>query len=221
MTWNPLLTSLLPLALIIAVSPLTVIPAVLTLSGLRPRATGLTFAVGWLAGLTGLTALFVSVSGLAGGLHRAPPTWASWLRIVVGVALIGYGIQHWVTRNRRTEMPRWLRSFTTMSPPRAGVIGAALTVARPEVLLMCAAAGLAIGSAGLDRTDATIAAGFFVAAAASTVVVPVLGYVGAGNRLDAALTRLKEWMEAQHATMLAVVLVLIGAMVLYNGIHAL
>lgn len=219
--WVSAATGLVPLALVIALSPLTVIPAVLVLHTPRPRQTGLAFAVGWLAGLTGLTVLFVAVSGLLGGLRQTPPAWSSWLRIVVGALLIGFGIYRWLIRHRHTDMPRWLRSFTSMAPLRAGVTALVLAVARPEVPLMCAAAGLAIGSAGVGRADAWGAAALFVAVAASSVVGPVAAYLAAGDRLDGALTRLKSWMEQQHAALLAVILIVIGAMVVYNGIHAL
>lgn len=214
-------TALIPLALVVALSPITVIPAVLVLHTPRPRETGLAFLVGWLAGLAALTAAFVAASGLLGGLRTTPPAWAAWLRIVVGVALIAFGIYRWTTRHGHGEMPGWMRSFTAMTPLRAGLMAAILAVVRPEVLFMGAAAGLAIGSAGLTSAGAWQAAAFFVAIAASTVAVPILGYLAASHRLDPALERLKDWMEQQHAALVAVILVLIGAMVTYNGIHAL
>ena len=44
----------------------------------------------------------------------------------------------------RTARPRrWLRSFSKLTPVRAGVTGAVLVALRPEVLILCAAAGLA------------------------------------------------------------------------------
>lgn len=214
-------TALIPLALVVAISPITVIPAVLVLHTARPRETGLAFLLGWLAGLAALTAAFVAGSGLLGGLHKTPPTWASWLRIAVGAALVSFGVYRWAIRHRHSEMPGWMRAFTAFSPLRAGLTAAALAVVRPEVLFMCAAAGLAIGSAGLGPASSWNAATFFVAVAASTVVVPILGYLAASRRLDPALNRLKEWMEQQHGALFAAVLILIGAMVTYNGIHAL
>lgn len=214
-------TALIPLALVVALSPITVIPAVLVLQTPHPRRTGLAFLIGWLAGLAALTAAFVAGSGLLGGLQRTPPTWASWLRIVVGATLIAFGVYRWTTRHGHREMPGWMRSFTSMSPLRAGVTATALAVIRPEVLFMCAAAGLAIGSAGLGTADSWQAATFYVAVAASTVVLPILGYLAASKRLTPTLNRVKDWMEQQHGALFAAVLILIGAMVTYNGIHAL
>ncbi|HEX7823812.1 MAG TPA: GAP family protein, partial [Mycobacterium sp.] len=85
-----MLTELIPLALVIALSPVSIIPAVLVLHTPRPKPTGLAFLAGWLFGLTVLTGIFVELSNLLGGLHHKPPIWASWLRIAVGAALIAF-----------------------------------------------------------------------------------------------------------------------------------
>jgi hypothetical protein len=220
-SWGSVLSGLTPLALVIALSPLSIIPAVLVLQAPRPRPSSLAFLGGWLLGLAALTALFVAASGLLGGLHKSPPTWASWLRVVLGSALIVLGIFRWLTRHRHTESPAWMRSFSTITPVRAGITGAVLAVVRVDVSVICAAAGLAIGASGLDIVDDWIVAASFVAVAASTVAIPVLAYAAAGHRLDDALARLKEWMEKNNAALLAAILVVIGLMVLYNGIHAL
>ena len=216
-----MLTKLVALAAVIALSPITVIPAVLVLHAPRPRPTSLAFLGGWVAGLAALTALFVGGSELLGGLHKAPPTWASWLRVAMGSALIALGVFHWLTRHRRGSMPRWMRSFSALNPLRAGVTGAVLVVLRPEVLLLCAAAGLAVGNSDLSAAGQLVAAAFFVVVAGSTVAIPILSYAGAGDRLDDTLERVKVWMEENHGALLAIILVLIGLMVLYNGIHAL
>jgi hypothetical protein len=220
-SWGSVLTGLIPLALVVAVSPLSIIPAVLVLQAPRPRPTSMAFLGGWLLGLSALTALFVAGSGVLGGMHKAPPTWASWLRVVLGSALIVFGIYRWLSRHGHTESPAWMRSFATISPRRAGITGLALVVVRVEVLIMCLAAGLDIGTSGLGVAGQLTCAVFFVALCASTVAIPVLAYAGAGHRLDDTLARLKDWMEKNNAALLAVVLVLIGLMVLYNGIHAL
>ena len=52
--WGSVLTELIPLALVVALSPLSIIPAVLVLHTPRPRPTGLAFLAGWLLGLAGV-----------------------------------------------------------------------------------------------------------------------------------------------------------------------
>ena len=216
-----MLTELIPLALVVALSPLSIIPAVLVLHTPRPRPTGLGFLVGWLFGLAALTAIFVEVSGLLGGLRDKPPSWASWVRIVIGAALIVLGLYRWFTRKRSAHTPGWMSSMSKMTPVRAVLTAAVLTVANPKVLFICAAAGLAIGTAGLRAPAAWGAVAWYVLVAGSTVAIPILAYAVAGDRLDEPLARLKDWMERQHATLVAVILVVIGLLVLYKGIHGL
>src|ERR1700752_5111596 len=104
-SWGSVLTTLIPLALVVAISPLSIIPAVLVLQTPRPTPTGLTFLGGWLLGLTALSAAFVASSDLLGYWHENPPAWASWLRVALGLALIAYGIYEWLSRHRHTESP--------------------------------------------------------------------------------------------------------------------
>ncbi|HEY3995038.1 MAG TPA: GAP family protein [Mycobacterium sp.] len=220
--WVPVLTKLIPLGLVVALSPITVIPAVLVLHAPRPRPAGLAFLAGWVLGLVALTAAFTEASGLLEGLRpQTPPPWVSWLRVVFGLALIGYGLFSWFTRNRHTKTPGWLRTFSKLTPLRAALTGAALAPLRPEVLILSAAAGLAIGTERLRVPAAVTVGAIFVVISASTVAIPILAFVGAGDRLDDALERLKAWMEKNHGAMMAVILVVIGLIVLYNGIHAL
>ncbi|MDT5256000.1 MAG: hypothetical protein QOD10_1080 [Mycobacterium sp.] len=220
-SWGTVLTGLTGLGLVIALSPITVIPAVLVLQAPRPRPAGLAFLGGWVLGLAALTALSVGASGLLGGLDKAPPRWTSWLRVVLGSALILYGIYQWLTRHRHTESPAWMRSFATITPVRAALTAVALVVIRPDVLLICVPAGLAIGGGGLGVTGDWIAAAIFVAIAASSVAIPILAYAAAGHRLDDTLARVKDWMDRNNAALMAAILVVVGLLVLYHGINAL
>lgn len=215
------LTELIPLALVVALSPLSIIPAVLVLHAPRPRPTGLTFLAGWLVGLAAVTQIFVEVSNLLGGGLDDPPSWAAYVRIVAGGALIVFGAYKWLKRGRSDHSPKWMSSFDTITPARAAVTATVLVVVNPKVLFMCAAAGLAIGTEGLGRAGATLGVLYYVAIAASTVALPVLAYAVSGDRLHRPLTRLKDWMQAQHATLVAGILIVLGLLVLYKGIHGL
>ena len=215
------MVELLPLALVITVSPLSIIPGVLVLHAPHPRETSLAYLAGWLLGLTGLTAIFIGISDMLGGLKESPPAWASWLRISVGAALIVFGVIRWLTRRGHDHIPAWMRTMNSVTPMRAAVTGAALTVVNPKVLFICAAAGLAIGTDALGVAGTVLSAALFVAVAGSSVALPVLAYAGAGERLDAPLERLKNWMEKHNASLVAAILLVIGLVVLYKGIHAL
>jgi len=194
---------------------------VLVLQTPRPRPAGLAFLAGWLVGLAALTTIFLELSGLVGGLGGKPPSWASWLRIVVGAALIVFGVYRWLNRNKSTHSPKWMQSMSKLTPTRAGVTGLVLTVINPKVLFICAAAGLAIGTTRLEGTRLYLAELWYVVVAGSTVALPILAYAVSGDRLDPLLLRVRDWMERQHAVLIAGILVVIGLLVMYKGIHGL
>lgn len=214
------LVELVPLALVVALSPLSIIPGILMLHTPRPRPTSLAFLAGWVLGIGAITAVFVAASDLAGQSGEAS-RWGPWVRIIIGVALIAFGIYRWVTRNRSTHTPKWLTSMTAIGPGRAFATAIVLCVANLKVFAMCAAAGAAIATAELSHSDAWAAVAIFTALAASSVALPVLAYQVAADRLDGPLNRLKTWMETNHGALVAAILVVIGVVLLYKGLHAL
>ena len=214
------LGELIPLALIVALSPLSIIPGILVLNTPRPRPTSLAFLAGWVLGIAVITGAFVGGADVLTGLE-SKPDWAPYVRIVLGAALIAFGLYRWAGRRRQGPNPKWMTAMRSMGPGRAFITAIALTVANLKVFAMCAAAGVAIGTAALGRTGAWQAVLVFTGLAASSVAIPALGYLVAGRRLDGPLDRIREWMERNHSALVAAILVLIGAALLYQGIHAL
>lgn len=215
------MVELVPLALVITFSPLSIIPAVLVLHAPHPRRASLAYLTGWLVGLSALTAVGIGLANMLESMRHEPPHWASWVRIGVGSALIVFGVIRWLTRRGHDHLPGWLRIFTTTTPWRAGALGAALTVANLKVPFICAVAGLAMDADALGTEGTVLSAALFVAIAASSVAIPVLAYAVAGERLDPPLERLKEWLVKHNVAAVAVILVLIGIVVLFKGVHAL
>ena len=216
-----MLGELIPLALVVALSPLSIIPAVvLVLHTEHPRPTGLAFMAGWLVGLAALTAVFVQVPHLVDGFGQASPSWAPWVRIGIGVVLVVLAVGRWATRNRATREPALLNRLSRITPVGAAVIGFTLTVANPKVVVMNAAAGLIIGTTAVGFGVWT-AVLFYTAVAGSTVIAPVLAYTVAGERVDPQLERMKNWMQREHAAVTAVILIVVGVLLIYTGIRAL
>lgn len=215
------LAELIPMALVIAISPLSIIPGILMLNTPRPKPTSLAFLAGWMLGIAVVTGAFVGGADASNDGLDNKPGWAPYVRIFIGVALIAFGLYRWLTRHRGAHNPKWLQSMSSIKPPRAFLTGILLTVANLKVFAMCAAAGAAIGTAALGRVGAWQAVALFTALAASSVAIPTLAYQVAGQRLDAPLARLKDWMERNHSALIAGILLVIGAALLYKGIHAI
>jgi threonine/homoserine/homoserine lactone efflux protein len=220
-SWAAVLGQLIPLALVVAASPLTIIPAiVLVLRSDRARPTGLAFMFGWLLGLAATTAVFVQLPRLLDGLNRPAPTWAAWVRIAVGVALIAFGVWRWLTRHQVTRQPAWLDRLARLTPAGAGAIGVGLILVNPKVLVINAAAGVVIGTAALGVLGTWLAVAYYTVIAGSSVLLPILAYAIAGHRVDHQLERMKQWMERQHAALMAGFLVVVGLLLVFTGIRA-
>jgi threonine/homoserine/homoserine lactone efflux protein len=220
--WQALTGELAPLALVVALSPFAIIPPLLlVLHAQRPRATGVAFGIGWFLGLGVCTAVFVQLPRALGGSDQQQGAWSAYVRIGIGAALILGAIGRWLTRHRATSQPAWLNGLSRIRPPLGFVLGVVLPLLNPKFLFANAAAGLSLGTAGLDPAALWTALIAYTALAASTAVLPVLIYAAAPARFDGPLQRLKEWIERQHAELTAVILVVIGIILLVQGIQSL
>ena len=142
-------------------------------------------------------------------------------RLVIGALLIVFGIYRWATRKQSVHEPAWMRKLTGVTPGRAFATAAVLAVVNPKVLFMCIAAGVTIDTDQLTRPQAWAAVLYFTIVAGSSVAIPILTYAVAGERLDPAMARLGAWLHRQHAALVAAILIAIGLLVLYKGIHHL
>lgn len=207
----------LPLALGIAASPFPVIPAILLLFTGRPRAAAWAFLSGWLVGVGLSASVFVLLAEVV-DQSSDTPEWASWLRIVGGAALVAYGVKQWFDRHAEAEQPAWMRSISTASPSRAFRLALLLSAANPKVLLLAAAAGLVIGSDDFTARGDVVAVVLFTLVASVSVAVPVLAYTLLGDRVLTPLGVARDWLVRNNAAVMAVVLVVIGALLLVKGI---
>jgi threonine/homoserine/homoserine lactone efflux protein len=97
-------------------------------------------------------------------------------------------------------------------------LGFLLSAVNPKNLLLAISAGLIIGGAGLAVGQSVVIITIFVLLAASTVLVPVVAYLLASDRLAGPLDRLKEWLVDNNAAIMAVLLLVIGVAVIDKGI---
>lgn len=210
----------LPLALGIAASPFPVIPAILLLFTDRARAAAWAFLVGWLLGIAVSTGVFVLLAEVVDQTQDTP-TWAAWLRIVAGIALVAYGVTTWLGRKAAAEQPAWMRSISTATPAGAFRLALLLSAANPKVLLLAAAAGLVIGSDDFTARGDVVAVVVFTLVAAVSVAVPVLAYTILGDRVLGPLGVARDWLERNNAAVMAVVLCVIGLLLLQKGVLSL
>jgi len=207
----------LPLAIGIAASPFPIIPVILLLFTARPLAASGAFLAGWVLGIAAATAVFIGLASVVEAFDE-PPSWASWARIALGAVLLAWGARQWLTRHNSDEAPAWMRSIEDSTPAEAARLGLLLSAANPKIVLLAAAAGLVIGAADLSTSGAAGAAAVFTVFAASTVAVPVLLFAVFGERVLGPLASMRDWLRANNAAVMALVLLVLGALLVSKGV---
>jgi hypothetical protein len=215
----------LPLAVGVAVSPIPIVAVVLLLTTRRARVNGPLFIIGWLAGLAIIGAIALSIAGPADASSSgAPATWVSWLKVVIGVALILVAALQFRLRPRegdRVELPKWLGRIDEIKPLAAAGLGVVMGGFNPKNLLLAAAAAAAIAQTGISGAEQAIAYTVFALVGTLGVGTPVGIYLAMGARSEKPLSELKDWMARNNLVIMAVICLLIGVKLIGDGISGL
>jgi threonine/homoserine/homoserine lactone efflux protein len=215
---------ILPLALGIAISPIPIIAAILMLLSPRARVTSVGFLLGWVVGILIAVIVFTLLSSLipAADPNASKPI-TGVIQIILGLLLLLVAARQWRSRPRAGEephLPKWMQAIDTITFGRAFGLAFILAAVNPKNLLMAASAGVTVGSAALNVGSQIVVIAIFTVLAASTVLVPVVGYLIAANKLRGPLESLHRWLAAENAIIMAVLLLVIGVVLIGKGIAA-
>lgn len=212
----------LPAAIAIAISPFPVIGIILVLHGERGRSSGVAFTMGWLLGLSALTTSAVLLFEGAGDEESATSAIADWGRVVAGTGLFWLAVRKWRGRRDATAAgPAWMQSLESADPGRAFVLGAALATANPKNIVLVGAAAASMGETGVSGAEQVIAAGVFVLLASTSVIGAVLVELLGGSTGARVVDGVRRFMVANSHAITLVILVILGAHVLGNGLEGL
>ena len=211
----------LPLAVGIAISPIPIIAAILMLLSPRAKSTSVGFLIGWVAGIVVAIVLFTLISTAISQETGGPSQVAGVIKIILGALLLFLAIKQWRARPATGEeaiMPKWMSAIDSMTAGKALGLGFLLSAVNPKNLMLAIAAGVIVGGAGLTVSQMTVVIIIFVLLAASTVLVPVVGYLIASARLAGPLDKLREWLVDNNAVIMAVLLLVIGVSMIGKGL---
>lgn len=216
---------LLPIAVAIAVSPLAIVAVVLMLLTPRGRANGAAFVLAWALALALVGIVVILVAGGGAGTDDGGPTdGISWLRLALGVILLGLAVRRWRGRPRDgapSELPRWMRALDRFSWPKAAAAGAALSAANPKNLILAIAGATVIAQAEIPVGQEIGALAVLVVIGTVGVAAPLAISLALGGRSAAVLDGLRDWMARNDAAIMAVLLLVIGAKLVGDALSGL
>lgn len=203
----------LSLAVGIAISPIPIIAAILMLLSPRARQTSPAFLVGWVVGVAIVSTVFVLLGGVIeqGDSDSGPIMGA--IKLVLGVALVVLAVRKFLGRPKAgetAELPKWMDAITTLPPLKALGMGIVLAGLNPKNLALAASAGIGISAAGLNGGQEAVVIAVFVIVASLSVGVPIIAYLLAPERLGGPLESLRGWLEHNNATVMSVVMLVLG-----------
>jgi threonine/homoserine/homoserine lactone efflux protein len=219
------ISEVLPFAIGVAISPIPIIAVILMLFSNRAKVNGPVFLLGWLIGLSVVTAV---VYGIAHAANAATDSTSSdtvsWLKVGVGVLLLGMARRQFAKRPRAgepAEMPKWMGTVGDMKPGGAFLLGIVCSAVNPKNLIL--AAGAAAGVAQLNDSvgDAVVSLIVFVVIASLSVGGAVAYYLVGGEKARAHLDDLRAWLSVNNAAVMTVLLLVIGVVLIAKGLDLL
>ena len=216
---------LLPLAVAVSISPLPIIAMVVLLMSPHARTSTPAFMLGWVASIATVLGITTLLSGVVGGGHGGGPSpVVAVIKLVLGLAMLAMAWHEWRARpkpGQRAELPHWLTAVQNMRPLAAAGTGFGIYAANPKNLTVGVSAGVLFHSFGLVAGSALIVGAVYVLVASSTVVLPILAFMLAQEKVKPWLNELQGWLEQHNAAVMAVLLSVIGTVMLGKGIAAL
>jgi len=216
------LGEVLPLAIGVAIAPIPIVAVILMLLAANAGGASTGFLTGWAVGIAGATTVTLLAAGALARSGSQPA--AAWAQLALGVLLLLLAVHRWRSRPRRGQeppMPRWMAAIDRIGAVRAAGIGVVLVALNPKNLLLCIAAGAAIASGNLSAVQRLAVVTVFTVVAASTVAVPVAAFALGRTRVTGQLQALRGWLTAHSDAVLATLLLIIGAVLVGEGLSAL
>ena len=209
-------------AIAAAISPVPIIAAILILFSAHARRNGILYLSGWVAGMLiciGLVLVLPEDLDFKRGAVLA--TASAGFRIFIGLLFVVAAVAVWIRRPKQGEshpLPAWTNRIEGLTGLQALLLAIGLAVINPKNLALAFSTIVSIAEAGALPRQARLALALFVFIGSVTIAVPVFYRLIAGKQADAQLQAWKEWLTYNNATVVCVVLLMMGVMIIGKGV---
>ncbi len=213
----------LPVAVGLALAALPIVLIPLALATNRPAGVARAFLAGWLLGVLAAGALVIA---LADVILRPEehPQWLSYVKVALGLALVALAARKWLARapaGAEPEPAKWLASVATMNGGKAFRIALLLACVNPKNLLLVVSGATVIADATYRPLEQAVALLVFAVVGSIGVATPVVMPLVLGARAETVLAATNRWMTRYSSVIMAVVLLVLGVLLIGNGVAGL
>jgi hypothetical protein len=214
-------SAVLTYAVGVGLSPIPAAAAIFMLFSARARVNGPLFLAGWMAGLGALlTAIHLVAEQAGAGSAGATDDGISWLRVILGTALLVAATRKWRHRPRPADEPSppaWMARIEGLGPPQALGMGLLLS-ANPKNLALGLGAGLGLAQLGVPAPQAVVAIVAFVIVGSVAVIVAVVYGLAGGEPARRQLDDARSWLIVHNGAVMAVIYLVFGALLVSRGL---
>jgi threonine/homoserine/homoserine lactone efflux protein len=212
-------------AIATAISPVPIVAVILVLFGAHARRNGIFFLLGWVLGLLAVIGLILLVPDDFG---LKPRDWVATagaaLRLVFGSFFVGAAFMIWMRRPKHGEerpIPAWASRIANVTAIQALLLAIGLAVVNPKNVVLALSLMVTLLEAQLSPRETRLAVACFVAVGSLTIAVPVFYRLIAGKQADRHLQEWKEWLIHNKATVMFVLLLVMGTIIFGRGVGGL
>ena len=215
---------ILPLALVVAISPINVISVILLLFTKRPLVNALCFFAGFIAGVA---AVLVALVAIAEAVDLSPgsghSTWVAVLKIALGAYLLVAAVRKFRGRPRNGEegvMPKWMDGIAGFSPDDSLGAGLVLGSVNPKNVVVGLAAAATIESGAMSPDSRLAPSAIYLVVAVLGVAAPIVVTAILGDRSPTVLDGWKVWLAQNNAAVMSLLFLIFGVVLIGQGIEA-
>ena len=214
----------LPFAVGVAISPVPIIAVILVLFSARARVNGPVFLIGWVVGVAVVSvAVYLLSDASDASTDDTASDTVSTTKLLFGVLLLVLAVRHFRAQRRaeaKTE-PKWMASIDSLTPVKAGGLGALLSGLNPKNLALSLAAGATLAQIGATGGEAVVGLLAYIIIASLSIAVPVGFYLLGGNRAAAVLDGWKGWLSTHNDAVMGTLFLVFGVVLLGQGLQTL
>jgi len=213
---------ILPLAIVVTVSPINIVAAILLLFSKKPILNASCYLAGFVVGVAAVLGAITAIASAANiDTDSQRSKGASGLLLALGVWLLVAAGQKFRSRpapGETSPMPKWMDGIAGFGPGKSLAVGATVGAANPKNIAVGLASAITIASAGLPSGQVVATVAIYTVVASLGVATPIVAMLFLGDRSSEVLDSWESWLNRNNAAMMAVIYLIFGVILVGKGI---
>ena len=210
-----------PMAMGIALSPAPILAIIMLLMTKRAKISAPLFLLGWIIGLQIVGVIIILMPGVIadhGGMSDTTGT----VKIIAGIVLLLLIIPIWIKKKKqegKERIPKLFNNLDEFGVIKVFIIGFTFSALSFKNVALSASGAAHIHTTSLiDYFETLIGVFLFSIIASFTIILPILIYFLAPNKIEILLLKWRSWLIKYNKDILMLMLLVAGIMLVSIGI---